>query len=74
MIRWRWVHAGEESRAILDGVSGSLTEVVLKVNLNFLDESNMLMATSTMGLSKDFVVNRKGGPGYDKTLEMAQRE
>jgi hypothetical protein len=34
-------------------------EVILKDELNFLDKTNTLMATSTMGLNKDFVVGGK---------------
>jgi hypothetical protein len=34
-------------------------DVILKDELNFLDKTNTLMATSTMGLNKDFVVGGK---------------
>jgi hypothetical protein len=48
-------------------------EVILKDELNFLDKTNTLMATSTMGLNKDFVVGGKVVGDTTKS-EMVLRE
>ena len=48
-------------------------EVILKDELNFLDKTNTLMTTSTMGLNKDFVVGGKVVGDRTKS-EMVLRE